>query len=61
MLVLSRKLGQSIEIGTARVTVLNIRGDRVRIGVEADADTVILRSELAERQSLQVDPPRETV
>ncbi|MCA9158459.1 MAG: carbon storage regulator [Planctomycetales bacterium] len=48
MLVLSRKAGQRIVISEEiTITVLEVLGSRVRIGVEAPASVVIRRSELA--------------
>ena len=48
MLVLSRRLGQSIEIdGGILITVLSIRNGQVRLGIEAPKETKIRRSELA--------------
>ena len=50
MLVLSRRRKQVILIApNIRVTVLNIQGDKVRIGVDAPDDVEILREELYER------------
>lgn len=47
MLVLSRKAGQRIVISEEiTITVLQVQGSRVRIGVDADASVVIRRSEL---------------
>ena len=47
MLVLSRKLTESIHIGdSVVVTVLEIQGHKVRLGIEAPKDIHILRSEL---------------
>ncbi len=47
MLVLSRKREESIRIGgDVVVTVLEIRGGRVRLGVEAPTQIRVLRSEL---------------
>lgn len=47
MLVLSRKPNESIRIGEGVViTVLAIRGNAVRIGVDAPKDIQILRTEL---------------
>lgn len=49
MLVLSRKAGESISIDhEIKVTVLSVRGSRVRIGLEAPDDVDIVRSELVE-------------
>lgn len=48
MLVLSRKVGQSVLIGEdIRVEVLWI-GNQVRLGVEAPKDVKVVRSELNE-------------
>ncbi len=49
MLVLTRKLNQSITIGeNIKISVLSIEGDRVSIGVDAPRDVRIFRSELIE-------------
>lgn len=49
MLVLSRKSQESIQIGSdIQVRIISIRGNTVRIGIEAPAEVSILRSELAE-------------
>ena len=51
MLVLSRKRGKRIQIGDGIViTVVDVRGDKVRLGIEADKDTLILREELNENK-----------
>lgn len=48
MLVLSRKVGESIQIaGGIRVTVTEVRGGRVRLSIEAPADVRVLRKEIA--------------
>ena len=50
MLVLSRKLGQRIMIGKdVAVTVLDCRGDRVRLGISAPAQVTVHREEVFER------------
>ncbi|MGA2254097.1 MAG: carbon storage regulator CsrA [Thermoguttaceae bacterium] len=47
MLVLSRKLGESIVIGNGiTVTVVDVHGERVRLGFTAPADVPIHREEL---------------
>jgi carbon storage regulator CsrA len=47
MLVLSRKVDQEIVVGEhIRIRVLSVRGNRVRIGLEAPATTPIRRVEL---------------
>jgi carbon storage regulator len=48
MLVLTRKAGQEIVIGDdVRLTVLWVRGNRVRLGITAPAETPVRRSELS--------------
>ncbi len=51
MLVLSRKPGEKIVIGGITVTVLEVHGDRVRVGIEAPEHVRILRAELAGGQT----------
>jgi len=47
MLVLSRKVGESIVIGNGiTVTVVEVHGERVRLGFTAPADVSIHREEL---------------
>jgi len=49
MLVLARKVGQSIEIGRGIfVTVVDIRGEHVRLGVDAPSNIPVHRHEVAE-------------
>ena len=48
MLVLTRKLMERIQIGdNVVVTVLEIRGNKVRIGIDAPTDIRVLRAELS--------------
>ena len=47
MLVLSRRLNESIQIGEdIEVTVIDVRGDVVRLGINAPQKTQIWRKEL---------------
>ena len=47
MLVLSRKETQRIRLGDSIVvTVVRVSGDKVRLGIEAPADVLVLRDEL---------------
>lgn len=47
MLVLSRKKNESIVInGNVIVTIVDVRGDKVRIGIEAPCDVAVHRQEV---------------
>ncbi|MEG0895160.1 MAG: carbon storage regulator [Oscillospiraceae bacterium] len=49
MLVISRKLSQSVLIGDdIEIIVTEITPDRIRLGISAPKDVLILRKELAE-------------
>jgi carbon storage regulator len=51
MLVLSRREHEQIKLGDAIVvTVVRIAGDRVRLGIEAPANVLVLRGELPPQQ-----------
>ena len=50
MLVLTRKAGESIVIGSnIRVTILELQGRQVRLGIEAPSDVSVHRGEVYER------------
>ncbi|HEY2881477.1 MAG TPA: carbon storage regulator [Pirellulales bacterium] len=47
MLVLSRKQSERIRLGRdIVVTVVRVAGDKVRLGIEAPSDVLVLRDEL---------------
>ena len=47
MLVLSRKAGEQIVISdTITITIVEIRGDKVRIGIDAPPDVIVHRQEV---------------
>ena len=47
MLALSRKLGESIVIGKdIKVSILEIKGDQVKIGIDAPKNVTIYREEI---------------
>jgi carbon storage regulator len=59
MLVLSRKTGESIVLGDGIVvTLVEVRGQRARLGIQAPRDVAIWRQELAEFKTgeLELDP-----
>ncbi len=50
MLILTRKSGERITIGDRiRVTVLEIKGKQVRLGIEAPPETRVHREEIFEK------------
>ena len=52
MLVLSRKESEKIMLGDSIVlTIVRVSGDRVRVGIEAPSDMLILRKELDPNES----------
>jgi carbon storage regulator len=47
MLVLSRRQSERIRLGDSIViTIVRVAGDKVRLGIEAPSDVVVLRDEL---------------
>ena len=51
MLILTRKEGEAIRIGAKMVVhLLEIRGDRVRLGIEGPRDVPVVRTELTKVQ-----------
>jgi carbon storage regulator len=57
MLVLSRKLNETILIGTnIRIKVVGISGNQVRIGIDAPGDIKVMREELLSRRSEDLEP-----
>lgn len=61
MLVLSRKPGESIQIGhNITVRVIECRGNRVRLGIDAPDEIDILRGELADTREQWIKCPVES-
>ncbi len=57
MLVLSRKERERIRLGDSIVvTIVRVSGDKVRIGIEAPPDVLVLRDELESREA----PPKQS-
>jgi carbon storage regulator len=50
MLILTRKIGESITIGDQiRIYVIDVKGRQVRLGIEAPTETTVHRSEVYEK------------
>jgi carbon storage regulator len=51
MLVLSRRERERVRLGESIVvTIVRVSGDKVRLGIEAPADVLVLRDELGAHQ-----------
>ncbi len=51
MLVLTRKIGESVVIaGNIRVVITDIRGEKVRLGIAAPTGVIVDRAEIHERR-----------
>lgn len=51
MLILTRRVDESLVIGdNVTVTILGVKGNQVRIGVDAPRDVTVHREELAQKQ-----------
>jgi carbon storage regulator len=73
MLILTRRVGESVVIGEdVTVTVLGVKGNQVRIGINAPKHVAVHREEIAERiksgrgadgagNSEEPAPPRESL
>jgi carbon storage regulator len=54
VLVLTRKTGQTITVGDdIKITIMDVRGSQVKLGVEAPKSVVIHREEVYERIQME--------
>lgn len=50
VLILTRRVGETLKIGDdVTITVLSIKGNQVRVGIEAPPDVTVHREEVVER------------
>lgn len=62
MLILTRREGESVLIGDAvTVTVLRVKGNQVRLGVNAPKDVSVQREEISERVRAEVTEATSTI
>lgn len=61
MLILTRKSGETIRIGDSiAVTVLEIKGNQIRLGIAAPRDVAVDREEVAMRKKAEQDTRQDT-
>ena len=61
MLILTRRVGETVMIGDkVTVTVLGVKGNQVRIGVDAPRDVAVHREEIFDRIRRDGDDDDET-
>jgi carbon storage regulator len=63
MLILTRRPGESIQLGdNIEISILAIRGNQVRLGINAPPEVLVLRSELVDASrtpdATQPNPPQ---
>jgi carbon storage regulator len=62
MLVLSRKVGDEIVInGHVRITIVALKGDRVRVGVSAPPEVQIDRAEVHQKRQQWAEAAAEAI
>ena len=61
MLILTRRVGETVMIGNdVTVTVLGVKGNQVRVGVNAPRDVAVHREEIFERIKREEQEPATT-
>ncbi len=58
MLILTRRMTETLVIGdNVTLTVLEIKGSRVRLGVNAPRDVLVMREEASQKTRAEHRPP----
>jgi len=61
MLILTRRIGETLMVGDeVTITVLGVKGNQVRIGVNAPKDVAVHREEIYQRIQKEKSSPHET-
>lgn len=56
MLILTRRIGETVVIGDdIQVVVMGVNGSQVRLGVKAPRNIIVDREEIAERKKLEAE------
>jgi carbon storage regulator len=59
MLILARRVGQTLMVGSdVTVTILGVKANQVRIGIDAPKNVAVHREEIYERIRREQDPAR---
>jgi carbon storage regulator len=60
MLILTRRIGETLMVGDdISITVLGVKGNQVRLGVNAPKDVAVHREEIYDRIQKEKNPPQE--
>lgn len=61
MLILTRRVGETVVIGREiTINVVGVKGNQVRLGIDAPADVPVHRGEVSERMRIEASKPQST-
>lgn len=61
MLILSRRVGEAVTIGAdVTITVLSVKGNQIRLGIQAPKSVAVHRQEIYNRIQMEQDPDAAT-